>query len=203
MPSDIFDVTDPIIDDNDILRYEYCGYEPEAGTNLNTTGETRMHVTSKDTIFHPEGSYLLIEGRLKKANGIAYAKGDKATFVDNGIMFLFDSIRRLLSEKTTEEMKRPSQATIMLGLLKYARGFTKAQGLNQLWCKDTVGDLTAENQGYNIGQNYIIQKLAAKGSFSVTIPLSHINGFEEDYDKVVYGFKHTLQTLGVGGVGTT
>jgi hypothetical protein len=91
----------------------------------------------------------------------------------------------------------------MMGLLKYARGFAKPQWFKQLWCKDNSDNLTAENQGYNTRQNYIIQKPAAKESFRVALPLSSINGFEDDYNKVVYGFKHTLQTLGVGGVGTT
>ena len=31
-----------------------------------------------------------------------------------------------------------------------------------------------------------------KGSFSFKIPLKHIFGFCEDYDKVVYGFKHSI-----------
>jgi uncharacterized circularly permuted ATP-grasp superfamily protein len=87
MLSNIFDVTDPIVIDNGIQRYEYHGYEPEPGTNLNTSGEIRMHVTSKDTIVHPAGSYLLVEGRLKKADGTAYAAADKVTLINNGIMY--------------------------------------------------------------------------------------------------------------------
>jgi uncharacterized circularly permuted ATP-grasp superfamily protein len=100
MLSNIFDVADPILIDNGIQRYEYHGYEPEPGTNLNTIGEIRMHVTSKDTIVHPAGSYLLVEGRLKKTDGTAYAADDKVKFVNNGKMFLFDSIKRQLSSRS-------------------------------------------------------------------------------------------------------
>ena len=32
----------------------------------------------------------------------------------------------------------------------------------------------------------------AKGTFSFRVPLKHIFGFCEDYDKIVYGLKHTL-----------
>jgi hypothetical protein len=135
----------------------------------------------------------LIEGRLKKADGTAYAAADKVTLINNGIMYLIDSIKRQLSEKTIEEVNHPGQTTTMLGLLKYSRGFAKAQGLNQLWCKDTLDELTAENQGYNTRQSYTISTPTVKGSFSVAIPLSHTFGFEDvDYDKVVYGFKHSL-----------
>jgi hypothetical protein len=192
MLSNIFDVTDPIVIDYGIQRYEYHGYDPEPGNNLNTSGEVRLHVTSKDTIVHPVGSYLLVEGRLKKTDGSAYAAADKVTLINNGIMYLFESIRRQLSEKTIEEVNHPGQATTMLGLMKYSRGFTKARGLTQLWCKNTLDELTAENQGYNTRQSYIISTPTIRGSFSVAIPLSHIFGFEDDYDKVVYGFKHSL-----------
>jgi hypothetical protein len=68
MLSNIFDVTDPIVIDNGIQRYEYHAYEPEPGTSLNTTGEIGMHVRSKDTVVHPAGSYLWVEGRLKKTD---------------------------------------------------------------------------------------------------------------------------------------
>ena len=90
MLSNIFDITDPIVIDNGIQRYEYHEYEPESGTELNKTGEIRMHVTNKDTIVHPAGSYLLIEGRLKKSDGTAYAAADKVTLINNRIMYLFE-----------------------------------------------------------------------------------------------------------------
>jgi hypothetical protein len=64
--------------------------------------------------------------------------------------------------------------------------------LNQLWCKNTIDALAAENQGCNTRQNYIIQKPGVEESFSVAKPLSHINGFEDDNDEVIYGFKHSL-----------
>jgi hypothetical protein len=128
MQLNIFNVRDPIVIDNGIQRYEYHAYEPEPGTNLNTTGEIRMHVISKDTIVHLEGNYLLVEVRLMKADGTAYAADDKVIFVNNGMMFRFNSIKRQLSEKTIEEVNHPGQATAMLGLLKYPRGFAKARG---------------------------------------------------------------------------
>jgi hypothetical protein len=43
MLSTMFDITDPAVTDNGTQRYDYHEYEPEPGTNLNTTGEIRMH----------------------------------------------------------------------------------------------------------------------------------------------------------------
>jgi hypothetical protein len=47
---------------------------------------------------HPSGSSLLVEGRLKKADGAAYAVDEKVTFVNNGILFLFDSLMSISRE---------------------------------------------------------------------------------------------------------
>ena len=85
----------------------------------------------------------------------------------------------------------PGQATTMLGLLKYADDFSKSKGLNQLWYKDiTLAD--DNNTGFSIRRYYIIVNSNPKGSFSFKIPLKHIFGFCEDYDKVVYELKHNL-----------
>ena len=86
----------------------------------------------------------------------------------------------------------PGQATTMLGLLKYPDDFSKSKGLNQLWAKDTTLNIEDGNIGWTIRKNYIINIAQPKGSFSFRIPLKHIFGFCEDYDKVVYGLKQTL-----------
>ena len=81
----------------------------------------------------------------------------------------------------------------MDGLLKYPDDFSKSQGLNQLWYKDTNTEASlVNNQGFNIQQDYIIRSSDPKGSFSFRIPLKHIFGFCEDYNKVLYGMKQTL-----------
>ena len=81
----------------------------------------------------------------------------------------------------------------MLGMLKYPDDFAKAQGLNQLWTKDTTATaVIAENTGFGVRQAHLIRKPTVKGTFSFIVPLKHIFGFCDDYDKIVYGFKHTL-----------
>ena len=82
----------------------------------------------------------------------------------------------------------------MLGLLKYPDDFSKSKGLNQLWCKDTGPDAVLDhtNAGFKITHDYIINNSRPRGSFTFKIPLKHIFGFCEDYDKVVYEIKHNL-----------
>ena len=81
----------------------------------------------------------------------------------------------------------------MLGLLKYPDDFSKAQGLNQLWYKDRATTaVKADNNGFAARHTYLIQSPTVKGTFSFRVPMKHIFGFCEDYDKIVYGLKHNL-----------
>ena len=92
-----------------------------------------------------------------------------------------------------ESLSYPGQVTTMLDLLKYPDEFSKAQGLNQLWYKDkatTAGK--ADNNGFAARHAYLIQLPTVKGTFSFKIPLKHIFCFCEDYDKIVYGLKHSV-----------
>ena len=107
-------------------------------------------------------------------------------------MHLFKNIRYELSDQEIENIMNVGQATTMLGLLKYPDDFSKSKGLNQMWYKDTLATAVVDNNGFKIRRDYIIANSNPKGSFSFRIPLKHIFGFCEDYDKVVYGLKHTL-----------
>ena len=61
-----------------------------------------------------------------------------------------------------------------------------------MWYKDTTAVADNNNTGFEFRRHYIIRNSDQKGSFSFKIPLKHIFGFCEDYDKVVYGLKHNL-----------
>ena len=80
----------------------------------------------------------------------------------------------------------------MLGLLKYPDDFSKSKGLNQLWYKDTSENADNNNAGWEVRRFQIIVNSNPRGTFSFKIPLKHIFGFCQDYDKVVYGLKHNL-----------
>ena len=189
----ILRITDPIPSDNSIDRYEEIVYEPVAGTSLNSSGQDiTLTIETQDIFTHPSESFLIIEGRLIKADNNSYGNNDLISITNNGMMYLFKRIRYDLSGQEIENLVHPGQMTTMLGLLKYPDDFSKSKGLNQLWYKDTT-DATAEaNAGWNIRRRYIVVNSNPRGSFSFKIPLKHIFRFCEDYDKVVYGLKHNL-----------
>ena len=189
----ILRITEPILSDDSIDRYEHIEYNPVVGTNLNS-GDIRINIETQDIFTHPSESFLLIEGQLLKNNNTLYADADAISLINNGMMYLFKNIKYQLSGMEIESILNPGQATTILGLLKYPDDFSRSQGLNQLWYKDTstTAILDENNIGFMLRHNYIINYSDPKGTFSFRIPLKHIFGFCEDYNKIVYGMKQTL-----------
>ena len=196
----ILRITDPILKDDSIDKYEDIAYEKIAGTNLNAPGQDiRLTIETQDIFTYPSESYLIVEGYLEKnlnpPNATVYNRNtDLITLTNNGIMHLFKRIRYDLSGQEIENLVHPGQATTMLGLLKYPDDFSKSKGLNQLWYKDTNTNATIGNNGnvgFSVRRHYIFASDPV-GTFSFKIPLKHIFGFCEDYDKIVYGLKHNL-----------
>ena len=199
----ILRITDPILKDDSIDKYEEFAYEPVVGTNVNSPGQDiRITIETQDIFTHPSESYLIITGQLLQANGTPYVFANPVTLANNGIIHLFKRIRYELSGQEIKNIINVGQATTMLGLLKYPDDFSKSKGLNQLWYKDTKNTAVLDpananfNAGFKIRHDYIFGNTdgvaANVGKFSFRIPLKHIFGFCEDYDKIVYGLKHTL-----------
>ncbi|XP_065662848.1 uncharacterized protein LOC136085466 [Hydra vulgaris] len=167
--------------------------QPASLSNYNSETPISINTTLESVYMLPSEAYLWIQGRLLKTDGTAYANTDAVSLTNNGLMYLFRKIRYDLSGEEIESLNNPGRATTMLGLLQYPNDFELAQGLNQLWYKDTGTTASLiNNTGFAARQSWIIQKPNSKGSFSACIPLKHIFGFCNDYDKVVYGFTHTI-----------
>ena len=191
--ADVLIFTDTQFIDESIEEYEYHEYEHITGTSLHNCGDIRINIESQDIFTHPSESYLIFECRLSKAEGTAYVNADEVDLTNNAIMHLFSRIECHLSNQLFESLNYPGQATTMLGLLKYPNDFSKAQGLNQLWYKDTETTVVkADNNGFAAKHAFLIQSPTVKGTFSFRIPMKRIFGFCEDYDKIVYGSKHNL-----------
>ena len=190
--SSILRITDPIPSDDSIDKYEHVEYNQVVGVNLNS-GDIRINIETQDIFTHPSESFLLIEGQLIKDDDTLYADVDVISLINNGMMYLFKNIKYQLSGQDIESLLNPGQATTMLGLLKYPDDFSESQRLNQLWYKDTTDTAHfINNTGFKIRHGYIIMSPIPKGAFSFRVPLKHIFGFCEDYNKILYGMKQTL-----------
>ena len=196
--ADILQITEDIPVDDSIYEYEYKEYNPIAGTDLNR-GSIVITIESQDIYTHPSESFLIVEGELIKADGTRYLENDGVALVNNGIMYLFSDVRYHLASHEIEVLQNPGHATTMLGMLKFPDDFSKSQGLNQCWIKDTgegnaVVDGGNPNDGFKLRRNYIINMPEGdnRGKFNFKIPLKHFLGFCEDYTKVLYGMQQRL-----------
>ena len=183
--------------DDSVKSYEYYEYQPISGTQLNSAGQITITIENQDEFFHPRRSCLLVEGKLvKNADGAVYTDADNIALTNNGIMYLFANIKYELSGQEIESVNHPGFASTMLGLTKYSTNFVKGPGINLCWYPDTTNAADKDNNnGFATRQSYIVQKPAPKGTFSFMIDLEHIFGFCEDYEKVVYGMRHTLSLV--------
>ena len=189
----IFNIKDKIDEDESISSLEFHEYTPQTGVNLNNQGEIRITIETQDDFFLPSEAYLTIEGQLQKNDGTAYVDADVVTMTNNALMYLFSNVRYTLSGQEIESLNNPGQGTSMFGMLTYPDDFSKSSGLNQLWYKDTgAAAALATNVGFAGRQGYIIRSPNPKGTFSFSVPLKHIFGFTDDYNKIVYGFKHEI-----------
>jgi len=198
---EILKITQQLEIDESIEDYEYHSYEPITGTDLNRPGEIRINIETQDLFTHPSESYLVFDGKLvKNADNAVYGDDDVITLTNNAMMHLFNNIKYQLSGQEIESLFHPGQATTLLGLLKFPDDFQKSTGLHQLWYKDSGTDASIagnnQNNGFVARQEYIIRKPDPKGTFSFRIPLKHIFGFCDDYEKVC--FKHQLTLVRKG-----
>ena len=201
--ADILQITEDIPVDDSIYDYEYKEYNPIAGAPLNK-GSIVITIESQDIYTHPAESFLIVEGKLvKNADGSIYDANTLITLINNGIMYLFSDVRYHLASHEIEVLQNPGHATTILGMLKFPDDFSKSQGLNQCWIKDTGEGNTVvggdnPNEGFKLRRNYIINMPASRGHFCFKIPLKHFLGFCEDYKKILYGMQQRLTLTRTG-----
>ena len=213
--ADILQITEDIPVDDSIYNYEYKEYNPIVGTDYNR-GSIVITIESQDIYTHPAESFLLIEGQLLKRDPAPgpnppagsddpYANDTLVTLINNGSMYLFSDVRFHLASHEIEVLQNPGHATTMLGMLKFPDDFSKSQGLNQLWIKDTGnGDTETRadhnpNLGFKLRRDYIINMPNTNGTFNFKIPLKHFLGFCEDYRKILYGMQQRLTLTRTSG----
>ena len=201
--ADILQITEDIPVDDSIYDYEYKEYNPIAGAPLNR-GSIVLTIEAQDIYTHPAESFLIVEGKLvKNADESVYGADTLITLINNGIMYLFSDVRYHLASHEIEVLQNPGHATTILGMLKFPDDFSKSQGLNQCWIKDTGQGNTdvggdESNKGFKLRRDYIINMPASRGHFCFKIPLKHFLGFCEDYKKILYGMQQRLTLTRTG-----
>ena len=181
--------------DESIKSYEYDEYQPISGPQLNSAGQIIITIENQDQFLHLHNSYLLIEGDVLKADDTRYADADLIALTNNGLLYLFSSLKLTLAGQTVEHVNYPGHATSLPGLASYSTTYYKCCGLAQGWFPDNSANAADNNIGFNTRQRYLIRNPDPKDSFQCAIPMRHIFGFVDDYSKVTYGMGDTLQII--------
>ena len=219
MSVDIYQWPEAVLIDETTEEYEYFEYSPDSETleSLNGIREIRFNIEALSTFIHPHKSFLYFEGQILNTNDGRYTDFENVTLANDGILHLFSEMKYSINGQPVEDILNPAISSIMLGILRYPDDFSSSEGLMQCWYKDTGnGGLTAKNtvevnnvkalvSTDNIGREErkklfydSVNGVLKKGKFSFCIPLKHIFGFCDDYDKVMYGVNHGLSLFRKG-----
>ena len=115
---------------------------------------------------------------------------------NNGLLYLFSSLKLTLAGQEVEHVNYPGHAASFLGLASYSVEYHKGCGLAQGRYPDTSTAAALTNSGFAVCQEILLQRMDPKGSFQCAIiPMKHIFGFMDDYTKMTYGMRDTLQLI--------
>ena len=213
MSVDIYQWPEAVLMDETTEEYEYFEYSPDSETieSLNGVREIRFNIDALSTFIHPHNSYLYFEGQILRRNDnnnqpfstkndFSANLDDDVSLANDGIMHLFSEMKYSINGQPIEDILNPAISSIILGMLRYPDDFSKSKGLIQCWFKDSGnGGIGADNEGRNTRKKLLYEMTEDneegrryRGCFSFCIPLKHIFGFCDDYDKVMYGVNHSL-----------
>ena len=185
----VLNVEEVIPEDTSIESQQSFPFNPIAGTQFNNAGIIQINIENQAEYFLPSQSWLQIDGQLKKEDNQVYPNNSNVALINNAPMYCFSNIKYHLGGNEIESVNEPGHATTMMGLLKYERN---SPGLSKCWTIDTSTAALDTNTGWKKRKDFMMN-CDPRGSFSFAVSLQHIFGFAEDYDRVVFGLRHSLQ----------
>ena len=178
--------------ENVIENFEFYDYRPAISENFNETGsEFAITAHNEDIVTQPSKSLLVINGTLniskyvmvtEEAGEAAVSRLQPVTendlenfhFINNGLLHIFDRIDYYIGDVKIDTIRKPGIATTMKGLSSFE------------------DDTQYNDAGWKITNTSPHNILNKDGHFSVTIPLSIIMGFFEDYKQFLYHMPQKL-----------
>mgnify|MGYP007100245396 CR=1 FL=1 len=98
-----FDIDAPVLKDDSVRNYQYYAY-PATDPDIRSRIDIQIQDTSK--YFLPCSAYIEVEGELIQADNTLYDANARVSFVNNGVMSLFESVRYLIDEENIELIER-------------------------------------------------------------------------------------------------
>ena len=172
--SNVLDIQSPIMFDESISQYDIHAHKPYNTATFNNGDEIRISIQQQDMNLLPSKSSLHIFGRIVKSNNNNEAP-TTITLVNNAICHLFREIRYELNGVEIDNNRNVGITSLMKSLVSF----------------NTNKNNFIENANW-VGIDETAKLSNAAGYFDVSIPLSHLLGFAEDYNKVIVNMKHEL-----------
>lgn len=178
---DILNVSAPAEFDDSITSLEYHTYLPYAASSFGVDDEIRIPLQNQDTYTLPSKSYLHIEGQLERPPNEPDAEGNVAALPDfpettrispNGFAHLFSDIRYELNGVVIDQTKNPGVSTALKGYVSYPESSDQLK-MHTGW--DNTRILNRQT-----------------GYFAVSIPLNHLLGFCEEFQRIVINMRQEL-----------
>ncbi|XP_074102024.1 uncharacterized protein LOC141529417 [Cotesia typhae] len=171
--AEILDIKKSIIFDESIAHCEAHSHLPYASSTFNNSTEIRIAVQHQDLCLLPSKSILHFYGRMRKADGSAVSATTK--MISMAVCHMFEEIRYELNGVEIDRCKNDGITSVMKGYASLSPG---QQNI-------------LENAGWIVNEDN--NKLTnANGYFDVSVPLSFILGFAEDYQRIIVNVKHEL-----------
>ncbi|XP_053596731.1 uncharacterized protein LOC128668245 [Microplitis demolitor] len=170
--AEILDIQIPIIFDELISHYEIHSHQPYALSTFNNSDKIRISIQHQDLCNLPSKSSLHVCRRFVKEDGTG--AGATMNLANMPIYHMFGEIRYELNAVKIDKCKNVGLTSIMKNYISLCPG--------QLNLMENAGWLLSNNSKLTNDNGY----------FNISIPLSEILGFAEDYNRIIMNAKHEL-----------
>lgn len=169
MSDDVFEVSNEPVFDESIVRWQYQTIQPFT-QNFAENDEIRIHINPTDVSTYPHNSLIDIKGKMTKPDGTLPDFAKDVEMSPNFAAFLFSEIQYVVGGTKIDYVKNPGMASYIKGLASYSTDEARALTL----------------------ASWIQPAPSTDGYFHFQIPLSHVFGFAEDYNKVIINASQEL-----------
>jgi len=170
MDKSFLDVNASYVSESPIQEMFVHSFLPFSTSALNNGDEIRIAIQNRDAYTLPSESFIYLEGNITKPADMK----SEINISNNGLTNLFNEMKYEINSVEIQRVKKPGVTSIMKGYCSYTPADTNILQ-NAAW--DDV------NKNKNFVQN---------GSFSGCIPLKHVFGFCEDYNKILINCSQQL-----------
>ncbi|XP_057327117.1 uncharacterized protein LOC130674212 [Microplitis mediator] len=170
--AEILDIQKPIVYDESIAHYELHAHQPYASSTLNNNDEIRICVQNQGLCLLLNKSTLHITGKFTKSDGTAV--NGTMELVNMAVCHMIEELSLLLNGVVIDQCKNVAITCLMKSYTSLSPGQRNLME-NAGWLMGDANKLTNDD-----------------GYFDVSIPLSVMLGFAEDYNRIVMNATYEL-----------